>query len=82
MAQLNTIFESRNPTFIQSIVANLNTFGRSIEREQENQELRNKIKPLEERIAALKSGIQREGTAAAEHDTSTKSDLSTEKKAG
>jgi hypothetical protein len=44
VGQLKTIFDSRDPTLIQTVVANLNSFGRAIE---ENRELHNKINSLE-----------------------------------
>ncbi|WAC06609.1 MAG: hypothetical protein OS130_10120 [Thermodesulfobacteriota bacterium] len=79
VSQLKTIFDNRDPTFIQAIMANLNTFGRAIE---ENQELRNKINSLEKRIAELEAGVQREG-GDVRGDTSVEgTGRSTEKKAG
>ena len=45
------IFDSPDPTFIQIIAANLNTFGRAIE---ENQELRNKINMLAKIILGIR----------------------------
>ena len=79
VAQLKTIFDNRDPTFTQMVVAGLNTFGRVIE---ENQELRNKINSLEKRIAELEAGVQREG-GDVRGDTSVEgTGRSTEKKAG
>ena len=51
--QLKTIFDSRDPTFIQTVVTNLNTFGRAIEK---NQELSNKINSLEKKNGCIRSG--------------------------
>ena len=77
--QLKTIFDSRDPTFTQIIVANLNTFGRAIE---ENQELSNKINKLAKGIAELEAGVQREG-GDVQGDTSVEeTGRSIEKKAG
>jgi hypothetical protein len=77
--QLKTIFDSRDPTFIQIIMANLNTFGRDIEK---NHKLRNKINKLLKIIAALKTGVQREGGDVQEDTSVEETGRSIEKKAG
>jgi hypothetical protein len=77
--QLDKIFDSRDPTFIQTVVAVLDSFGRAIEK---NQELNNKINSLEKRISELEAGVQREGGNIQGDTPAEETGRSTEKKAG
>jgi|WetSurMetagenome_2_1015567.scaffolds.fasta_scaffold91191_2 hypothetical protein len=83
VSHLRKIFDSRDPTFTQAIVAHLNTFARAIDREEKNRELRNKIKSLEKRIGKLESHLRQKGIAAqGDISTDTTTDLNIKRKGG